>query len=261
MSSIVEKHNGYKHLVSVVILTHNSFAKLEECLESVKWSDDIVIVDDYSTDNTLDIARKYTDRIYIRKWENEGVHRNFAYSLAKCDYILSLDSDERVTPELREEILQLMKDGFTYDCYNIPHRNYLGTYWVRYGGWYPNAKLKLFKKKLPIYKEEEYHPPAVIMGERFTLKGELVHLAYKDYSDLMCKVDHQTNFEAKKWFRDKRKINTCICIRKATDRFIKGFILKRGYKDGLIGFMLALSSFIYQILTYAKYRELKRLCS
>jgi len=250
-------NDAKKHSVSVVVLTHNSSSKLKDCLESAKWSNDIIIVDDNSSDNSIEIAKEYTDRIYTRKWDNEGVHRNYAYSLARNDYILSLDSDERVTPKLRDEILLLSDNGFLYDCYNIPHRNYIGDRWIRYGGWYPNAKLKLFKKRLPIYKEEEYHPPAVILGERKTLKNEIIHLCYNDYADMISKVNHQTNFEARKWFRDKRKMSLARAIRKTIDRFLKAFILKQGFRDGFLGFMMAGLGGFYQILSYAKLVELK----
>ncbi|MFA5069109.1 MAG: glycosyltransferase family 2 protein [Candidatus Omnitrophota bacterium] len=246
-----------KYPLSVVTLTKNSAEKIVDCLESVIWCDDIVIVDDFSKDNTLEIVKRYTTNIYQRKWDNEGIHRNFAYEKAKNTYILSLDSDERVTPELAREIIALIGSGFTYNGYDIPHRNYIGDRWIQYGGWYPNAKTKLFKKSEFRYKEEEYHPPAVMAGKRMRLKGEIIHLAYKDIADMVSKVNHQTNFEAKKWFRDKRKMSLARAVRKTIDRFIKAFILKQGYKDGFTGLILALVGGFYQILAYAKYVELK----
>lgn len=247
-----------KYPLSVVTMTRNSADKIKDCLESVRWCDDIVIVDDFSKDNTLQIVREYTDRIFQRRWENEGIHRNFAYSQAKNDYILSLDSDERVTPELKEELVQLIKEGFTYNGYNIPHRNYIGSTWIRYGGWYPNKKLKLFKKSEFRYEEAEYHPRALMEGERKDLKGDIIHLAYKNFSDHVLKINHQTNYEAKKWVRDKRKVSLPRILRKASDRFWKAYLLKQGFRDGVLGFMMAFFSGFYQILTYAKYTELKK---
>lgn len=246
-----------KYPLSVVTMTKNSAEKIIDCLESVRWCDDIVIVDDFSRDNTLDIVRSYTDNIHQRKWDNEGIQRNFAYSKAKNEYVLSLDSDERVTGELRDEIIELIKQGFGYNGYNVSHRNYIGKKWIRYGGWYPNAKLKLFKKSEFRYAEEEYHPPAIMEGDRYTLKGEIIHLAYKDFADMLSKLNHQTNFEAKKWFRDKRKMSLPRAIRKTVDRFLKAFVLKQGFRDGFLGFMMALLGGFYQILSYAKFVELK----
>lgn len=246
--------------LSVVTLTKNSSEIIEDCLKSVSgWVEEIVIVDDNSRDNTLEIVRKYTDWIFVKKWEKEGAHRNFAYARAKCDYILSLDSDERVTPELKQEIINLFKEGPKYNGYNIPHRNFIGSHWIKYGGWYPNAKLKLFRKDQFKYEEEaEYHPRAFLEGKTFTLKSDIIHYAYRNFENLFSKLNHQTNFEARKWVRDRRKMNFGICMNKIISRFIKFYFVKKGYKEGFIGFMMALASGLYQLMTYAKYWEYKK---
>ncbi|OGW81553.1 MAG: hypothetical protein A3G33_01920 [Omnitrophica bacterium RIFCSPLOWO2_12_FULL_44_17] len=243
--------------LSVVILTHNSEKKIEDALKSVVWVDDIVIVDDLSTDRTLDIAKKYTDRIFRRKWELEGVQRNFAYDQAKNEYILSLDSDERVTPELARELQELVQKGFEFNGYDIPHRNYFGDFWIRHGGWYPNAKTKLFRKSKMRYEESEYHPPMFMEGKRGLLKGELIHLAIDNFSNMIGKLNHQTTFEAKKWVREKRNIKFPTLVRKMLHRSFKAYFLQSGFRDGWIGFMLALNGAFYQLLSYAKYWEAK----
>jgi len=247
-----------KYPLSVVTLTKNSADKIRDCLESIKWCDDIVVVDDFSKDSTLEIVKEYTDNICQRKWENEGIHRNFAYSKAKNEYILSLDSDERATPELKEDLIKLIEDGFKFNGYNIPHRNYMGDTWIQHGGWYPNKKLKLFKKSEFRYGEEEYHPPAIMEGERQDLKGEIIHYAYKNIADMVNKINHQTNFESKKWYRDKRKMSLARAIRKSIDRFLRAFFRKQGHKDGFLGFIMAIMGGFYQILSYAKYWEMKK---
>ena len=245
--------------ISVVTLTKNSQEIIEDCLKSVSgWAEEIVIVDDLSTDHTLEIVKKYTDKIFTKKWVKEGSHRNFAYAKASCDYILSLDSDERVTPELKEEIIKIFKEGPKYAGYNIPSRNFIGDYWIRYGGWYPNAKLKLFRRDKFKYEEEaEYHPRAFLDGKTFTLKDDLIHYAYRDFKNLFSKLNHQTDFEAKKWIRDGRKMSFGICLGKIFTRFIKFYFVKKGHKEGFIGFMMALASGLYQLMTYAKYWEIK----
>jgi len=245
--------------LSVVVLTKNSENIIEDCLKSIyDWAGEIVVVDDMSTDKTLEIVKKYTDRVYIRKWDREGAHRNYAYSLAKFDYILSLDSDERATPELRDEIIAIFKEGPKYVGYNIPHRNFIGDYWIKYGGWYPNAKLKMYAKKEFRYEEEaEYHPRAFLKGPTYTLKSDIIHYAYRNFQNLFSKLNHQTDFEAKKWVRDGRKMSFGRCMVKAISRYIKFYYVKKGKKDGFIGFMMALASSAYQLMTYAKYWELK----
>ena len=247
-----------KTLISIVILTNNSERKLPDCLKSVAdWADDIVILDDMSTDSTLDIVSQYTNRIYKRQLDIEGIHRNYAYSLAKHDYILSLDSDERVTPELAREIQELIQKGPTFTGYDIPHRNFLGTYWIQHGGWYPNATTRLFKKSEFRYAEEEYHPRSLLPGPRGRLKGEIIHLAIDNFTNMIGKLNHQTNFEARKWFREKRKVGVFTLSRKMLHRFFKAYFLQQGFRDGWIGFMLAVNGSLYQLLSYAKYWELK----
>lgn len=243
--------------ISIVILTHNSEAKLEDALKSVAWADDIVVVDDASTDRTVEIAKRYTGRIFHRKWDLEGVQRNYAYDQARHEYILSLDSDERVTPELAEELKELIAKGPEFNGYDIPHRNYLGSYWIQHGGWYPNAKTKLFKKSEFRYKEEEFHPASLMPGKRGRLKGELVHLALDSFANMIGKLNFQTNFEARKWFREKRNIKLPRLFWKMFHRFFKAYILQKGYQDGFVGLMLAINGSLYQLFSYAKYWELQ----
>ena len=131
--------------LSVVIITKNEQARLRDCLESVKWAKEIIILDDYSSDKTLDVAREYTDKVFQKEMKIEGAHRNYAYSLASCDWVLSLDADERVTNELKDEITEIVTKGSDCNGFTIPRRNHIGDYWVKYGGWYPSAQLKLFK--------------------------------------------------------------------------------------------------------------------
>jgi len=246
--------------LSVVVLTRNEEKNIAECLDSVKdWVEEIVVVDDYSSDRTPDIVRRYTDKIHQRKWEMEGRQRNFAYSRAGCDYVLSLDADERIMPELRDEIIETFKKGPEYAGYNLRHRNYLGKYWIRHGEWYPNAKLKIFKKDNFKYEEAEYHPRAFLEGKTYTFtKGDIIHYNYPDFRSLFAKLNHQTDFEAKKWLRDGRKMSLPRCLRKMYTRFFKYYFIKKGFLDGFIGFFMALFSGMYQFYTYCKYWGAKK---
>ena len=248
----------HKIPLSVVVMTCNEEKNIQECLESVSgWVDEIVVVDDFSTDTTLDIARRYTDKIYQKKWEMEGVSRNYAYSRAGNEYILSLDADERVSEGLKNELIELFRKPPEYNGYNIPHRNYIGNVRIRHGEFYPNAKLKLFRRDKFRYEEAEYHPRAFMEGERKTLKNDIIHYNWADFHAAFAKLNHQTDFEARKWFRDKRKMSLGRLFRKMFSRFMKFYLGKKGYKDGFIGFFFALYSGMYQFFTYCKYYELK----
>ena len=135
--------------LSVVIITKNEQENIDACLNSVDgWADEIIVVDDFSTDKTVELAGKYTDKIFRKKMEVEGIHRNWAYRQAKNKWVLSLDADELVTPKLRDEIEKILSAQNGHNAFSIPLRNYIGNYWVRHSGWYPARKLRLFKKDL-----------------------------------------------------------------------------------------------------------------
>jgi len=243
--------------LSVVIITKNEESNIKECLESVKWADEIVVVDDNSTDRTVGIAQRYTDRIFHRKMDIEGRHRNWAYDQARNTWVLSLDADERVSPELREEIERTIADPGEFKGFIIPRRNYIGDYWVKYGGWYPSGQLKIFMKEEFRWEEAEVHPRAFLKGPSNSLKNDLIHYSYKDFEDFVDKMNKQTTLEAKKWVRDKREMGFGKAFWRTLDRFFRTYLRKKAYKDGLTGFMISIFAGLYQILSYAKYHEMK----
>ncbi len=245
--------------LSVVIIAKNEESRLRECLKSVDWADEIIVLDDFSTDNTVAIAKEFTDKVFQRAMENEGKHRNYAYSLAKHEWVFSIDADERATPELKEEITALLKAGPDCNGYTIPRKNFMGNVWVRYGGMYPSAQLRLFRRDAFKYDElAEVHPQAYMKDPRGALKSDVLHYTYRDFTDAIAKLDRQTDLEARKWFREKRKVGTFSILRKSIDRFWRSYFVKKGHKDGVIGLFLAVNSGMYQFLTFAKYWEMKR---
>ncbi|MBP9853938.1 MAG: glycosyltransferase family 2 protein [Candidatus Omnitrophica bacterium] len=244
--------------ITVVIITKNEEQRIEECLKSVhSWADEIIIVDDESTDGTQKIAQKYIDKFLVRKMEVEGTHRNWAYAQAKNNWILSLDADERLTQELRDEI-----DGVlpTADCevYSIPRRNYIGDYWMKWGGQYPSGQDRLFQKGKFIYRDDEVHPGVKVKGKGGRLTKDMIHYSYRDFSHFLSKLNGQSTLEAKKWIRDGRKVTMGKAMWRAFDRFFRTYLRKKGHKDGFIGFMMAFFASLYQIMSYAKYWEMKK---
>lgn len=239
--------------LSVIVITRNEEDRLADCLESVRWAREIIVVDDHSTDRTVEIARRFTDRIVQRKMEIEGVHRNFAYELATQEWILSLDADERVTPELRDEIASLLATAPSLNGYTIPRRNYLGTRWLRYGGFYPSAQLRLFRKGHFHYEEAEVHPRAFLDTLTGHLTHDLIHYSYRDLHDFVAKLNRQTTLETRKWLRDGRPMSARKGLWRALDRFWRTYRGKEGYRDGTLGFILAVLAGMYQFLSFAKF--------
>ena len=242
--------------LSVVILTKNEENNIRACIDSVKgWTDEIIVVDDFSSDNTVKIAEVLADKILLKKMEIEGTHRNWAYAQARNSWVLSLDADEKVTPELQKEITEILSKT-KHVCFSIPLRNFIGDYWVRFGGWYPAGKVRLFRKEKFKYEDVVVHPRVTIEGTCGHLVGDIIHKGYPDFEHFLASLNRQTTLEAKKWITTNRKMGAGRITWRAIDRFFRRFIGKKGFKDGFIGFMVAFFDTLYQIMSYAKYRQM-----
>lgn len=245
-----------KFPISVVVLTKNEALRIARCLESVKWADEIIVVDDESTDDTVKIARRFTDRIFVRKMDIEGGHRNWAYSQARNQWVLSLDADEIVTLELEEEIKIVLSKSPKENGFTIPRRNYIGDYWVRFAGWYPSPQLKLFRKDKFRYEEVAVHPRAFMDEPCGHLKQDLIHYSYKNLEDFFSKLNNQTTREAQKWFSQNKPMRLGIFLWRTIDRFMRTYVGRKGYREGFMGFVVAFNAGLYQFISYLKYREL-----
>ena len=245
--------------VSAVIITKNEERNLRACLESVKWTKEIIMVDGESSDQTVAIASAYTDKVLIRKMDVEGRHRNFAYAQATQDWILSLDADERVSPELAREIEMVIKQNDPQIAgYAIPIKTFIGKRWIKKAGYYPARKLRLHRKGKFHYEETGVHPRAFLDGKERPLKGDILHYGLRDFFHFVEKLNNQTTLEAEKWVADGRRISAFKTIYKSTDRFLRNYIGKKGYTDGFLGFIMSIFHSLYQLFSYTKYLELKR---
>lgn len=244
--------------VSAVILAKNEAGRIRDCIQSVAWASEILVVDDESTDDTARIAQSLGANVLRRKMDIEGRHRNWAHSQAANEWILSVDADERVTPELAEEIKALFKGAPGCDLYSFPRRNYIGQNWIRYGGWYPSAQIKLFKRSVFKWEETTVHPRAFSDSPQGTLKSDLIHYSYKDLADFVAKMDRQTTLEAQKWLADGRNMSLAKALWRAADRFFRAYVSKKGYREGLWGFVVAVMAGAYQLISYAKYWQQRR---
>jgi len=217
------------------------------------------VLDDCSQDKTTEIAKEYTDKVFQKEMSNEGAHRNYAYSLASNEWVLSLDADERITPELQKEITSILDNGTDCNGFSIPRKNFLGDYWIRHGGWYPSAQLKLFKRDEFKYEEVDVHPRAFMEDPRGNIESPLLHYSYRDIEDFVAKQNNQTSRESEKWFDSEKGMPFSRAFRRTIDRFFRAYSKKKGKKDGILGYILAVMGGFYQLLSYAKYwgRSLK----
>jgi glycosyltransferase involved in cell wall biosynthesis len=242
--------------VSVVVITKNEESNISDCLMSVIWADEIIVLDDNSSDKTVDIAKRFTDKVFSRKMDIEGVHRNYAYGLAKNKWVLSLDADERVSMELAEELKRLFDNPIKDIVFAIPIKTFIGKRWIRYGGWYPASKVRLLDKATVRYEEKGVHPRIIYHGSCGHLKGDILHYSYRDFHDFFASLNNQTTLEAQKWFDERRKIGVLKAYRKYLSRFIRYYIIEQGFKDGIVGFIAAFGGGFYQIMSYVKYWEM-----
>lgn len=243
--------------VSIVVLTKNEAKRIAACLDSVKWAEEIIVVDDESTDNTLEIARRYTERVISKRMDIEGRHRNWAYGQASNLWVLSLDADEVVSPELKDEIEKTLSSSPEENGFTIPRKNYIGDYWVKYAGWYPSPQLKLFRKDKFRFEEVAVHPRAFMDEPCGHLKSDIIHYSYRNLEDFFAKLNNQTSREAQKWFEQNKPMRLGRFLWRTYDRFMRTYFTRKGYKDGFVGFAVAFNAGLYQFISYLKYRELK----
>ncbi|MCS7152166.1 MAG: glycosyltransferase family 2 protein [Endomicrobia bacterium] len=243
--------------LSVYIITYNEEKKIRDCLESIKWADEIVVVDSYSTDATVEICREYTDKIFYAKFEGFGKLRNLAVSYTSYDWVLSLDADERVSEELKDEILSKLTTGPDADAYFIPRRSHFLGYWIRYSGWYPDYRQpQFFNKKKMKYEDEhlvhegfKLNPGAKISF----LKGHIIQFPFLTLDEFIKKMEKYSNLKAQQMFNERKKFTLIQLVIHPFICFIRMYIVKLGFLDGEVGFILAL---LYSYYTFIKYVRL-----
>jgi hypothetical protein len=172
--------------------------------------------------------------------------------------VLSLDADERVTPELAQEIYAAATSNQKHICYAIPIKTFIADEWIEGAGYYPAAKTRLFQKGKCRYEEAKVHPRIIYEGTCGILKGDILHYSCTSLEQWISKFNRETTLEAEKWILDRRRIKLGSIIRKTFDRFLKNYFLKQGIRTGFMGFLMSVFHGLYQLISYAKYREMKR---
>ena len=242
--------------ISAVIITRNEAANVRRCLDSVKWVDEIVIVDSQSTDNTLEIAAEYGAKIYSPPWRGFGPAKKAGVDKATGDWILSIDADEEVTPELAEEIGNIINSNPAKAGYFIRRKtNFLGR-WILHCGWYPDYVLRLFQKKAGNFDEAVVHEKVHIDGEAGHLKHELKHYSFPSLEHYLEKSNLYTSLGAQEAHRKGDRANWFDVVIKPPVSFIRHYVLKQGFRDGLEGFVVSALSAVAVMVKYVKLREL-----
>jgi len=243
--------------VSVYVLTFNNSRTIEQCLRNLGWAAELVVVDSYSTDNTYEICQKYTDKTYRRKWTGHRDQYQYAAGLTTNHWIMFVDADEEVPPELAEEIRCLLNGGTEgIDGFFVNRRTYYLNRWIRYGGWYPDGEIRLYRKTKGRW-EGGLHARIVVDGNIGYLKKEYLHYTYRDISDQIQTIDKYSRIAAQDMMEKGETFSLFKLLFHPPFRFINEYFFKSGFRDGFPGLIIVVSTMFYVFIKYAKLWELR----
>ncbi len=245
--------------LSVVIIALNEEDRIEDALKSsVPVADEIVLVDSFSTDKTVHIARQYGAKIYQKEFIDYGSQKNFALEKASFEWVLNLDADERISPTLQEKILELKQaDSIPVDGFLVNRKTYYMDRWIRHSGWYPDRKLRLFNKTKSHW-QGRIHEGLVLDGKTIRLEGDIIHYTYRDMTDHIRRLNRYSHMQAEDLVSAKKKGLILRAILLPPITFLRFYLWKAGLLDGLPGLVIALVSSWATAMKYLKAVEIKR---
>ncbi len=242
--------------ISAVIITGNEENNIRDCLKSVQWADEIIVVDSESTDSTVQIAKEFTDKVFIRKWEGYAKQKSFAMSKANNEWILSLDSDERVTKELAEEILNYNLANTNYAAFKMKRENYFIAKKINHCGWGKDFQLRLFRKSKTKLNDRLVHEGFIVDGEVSTLNNSILHYSYTDLKDGFEKINKYSTLEALEKYK-RKKVSTLRILFYPVLAFLQHYFIRKGIKDGKHGLMVSLMHAVTKLQVQMKIWEIQ----
>lgn len=243
--------------ISACIISFNEEKKIEDCIKSLLCiADEIIIIDSLSTDRTLEIAEKYTDKITRQKFLGHIEQKNLAISKASNNWILSLDCDERLSPELQQSILKIKNELDKADAYRMPRKTFYIYRWLNYC-WYPDLKVRLFNKNTSYWGGTNPHDHIITKSNSsdeniIRLEGDIHHYSFDSISDHLKTIDSFTEIGAKEIVKKNKKVTVISPLTHASWTFIKLYFIKRGFLDGFAGLVVAVLSYVHVFTKYSK---------
>ncbi len=245
--------------VSATVLTLNNASTLEMCLRSIQWVEEIIVVDSFSTDQTLEMASRYTEKIFQRKWPGFIKQRNFAKEQAKGEWILWVDADEVVPPELRQEMEQaLLQDHAQLQGYLVPRCSFYLGRWIRHGAWYPDLSVRLFRSEGNWWGGEEPHAAVQIKGPVGRLRSALLHYNYESFGHQILTIEKYAQMSATELLQKGQRFSLWKLLMHPMARFFKEYLILQGFRDGMPGLIIVVSTMFYVFAKYAKLWELEK---
>ena len=242
--------------ISVTIITFNEEKNIERCLKSLQWADEIVILDSFSSDRTMEICRNYTEKVFQEKWQGYGKQKNLCASRTSQRWVLNIDADEAVSPECAKAIQKELKIGPRHPLYQFPRKNFFGNRWVRFGGWYPDKISRLYDKTKISFKESRVHEKLSPDSGSGFIGEPLLHYSYDGLADYMDRLNRYSTLFAEEKSQSGWTANWTHLYLRPPLTFFKNFIVRQGFREGFLGMFLALSAAFYTYLKYAKTRKI-----
>ncbi len=243
--------------ISATVITLNEEDNIAAALESLAWADEIIVVDSESTDRTVEIARRFTERIYVRAWPGYSNQKNFAAQQASFDWVFSLDADERVSEGLAVE-LQKLKRGPepTVAAFEMPRLTFYLGRWIRHSGWYPDHKVRLYNRKAASFQGEFVHESVKVNGRTERLSGDILHYTVQNASDHHQRIDRYTTLAARELYQKGRRATPLSMLISPAVAFLRSYIIKLGFLDGAQGVAIARFAAHYVFLKNLKLWEM-----
>jgi len=244
--------------ITAIVITLNEAVHIGACLESLAWADERLVVDSHSTDDTVAIARAAGARVEVRDWPGYGAQKNVATALASHDWIVSVDADERVSPELASEIRRTIDGGTTAAGYRMRRVSFHLGRWIRVTDWYPDWQARLYDRRRARWKETRVHESVVVDGDLGTLNAELQHLPFRDVADHVDTVNRYSSLAARELVERGVTSGPLRAFAHFVFAFFRNYILRRGFTAGGPGFVISIVNAYYVWLKFTKVWELQQ---
>lgn len=243
--------------LSAIVITRNEERNLADCLASICWVDEIVVVDSASEDKTVEIARRFAQKVYIRPWEGYAAAKNFALLQCTSDWVLWIDADERVTEELAGEIQAVVsKEDEDFVAFEFSRKAYFLGRWIKHCGWYPGYVMRLFRRSAGSFSDSKVHEYLKVEGNVGRLHHDLLHYTDPNLRHYFEKLNRYTTLAAEGLAEGGSGFTLAQLIVRPFWVFIRMYVIKRGFLDGMEGFILSVLSSCYVFTKYAKLWEL-----
>lgn len=248
--------------ITGVVITHNEEKNIVRCLKSLDFCQEIIVVDSQSTDQTAELARKFTDKVFSKAWAGYTEQKNYATGLATSEWVINLDADEEVSAELRGETEGMLKKGGVIEsAFSVPRKTLHFGKWIRYGGWYPNYLVRLYRPAQGKWVGEELHERWETGGAEGPLQGHIIHHSFTSIADQVRRNNRYSCLGAQRLMKEGKKFSLLGLLTKPISKFAETYVLKKGFLDGYPGFIISVSAAYSVFLKWAKLWELEKKAS